>query len=256
MRQLRSPSTLYGKGHAAAPPKRAGCHPDRCPDAAPLPICLMSRLVVSEETKRGNRGLVGGPKRSRRRRDSAERTAVWLPRLNFRPTTDFRPSPSQTCKLARQWAGAQKRDQSNVIDKDVVIVIPKSLCYYDVASHTLKGLVVGDVTTTLPQEVTRGWSLRVRISVKQRLVTMGNKHPNGVNTGSEEHGESTSQTIQFDKVSTRVIRNPFPEYEGLLIEKSGQNGQGTGKVVRTDRLTPGNKHKVVVLVYTTNAHRM
>ncbi|XP_019638072.1 PREDICTED: uncharacterized protein LOC109480323 [Branchiostoma belcheri] len=79
---------------------------------------------------------------------------------------------------------------------------------------------------------------------------MGNKHPNGVNTGSEEHGESTSQTIRFDKVYTRVMRNPFPEYEGLLIEKSGQNGQGTGKVVRTDRLTPGNKHKVVVLVYT------
>ncbi|XP_066265725.1 uncharacterized protein [Branchiostoma lanceolatum] len=85
---------------------------------------------------------------------------------------------------------------------------------------------------------------------------MGNKHSQGVDM-AEEGGEreSTSdtspQTIQFHTVGTRVMRNPFPGYEGFLIEKAQQSGtNAVGKVVRTEHVTPDNKHEVIVLVYT------
>ncbi|XP_078583919.1 uncharacterized protein LOC144866431 [Branchiostoma floridae x Branchiostoma japonicum] len=84
---------------------------------------------------------------------------------------------------------------------------------------------------------------------------MGNKLSHGEDM-AEEGGERSptprppTQTIQFDTVETRLMRNPFPEYEGFLIEKVGQNGGGPGMVVRTEHVTPENKHKVIVLVYT------
>ncbi|XP_035662167.1 uncharacterized protein LOC118406333 [Branchiostoma floridae] len=86
---------------------------------------------------------------------------------------------------------------------------------------------------------------------------MGSKLSHGVDMveegGERSRGSSplpTPQTIQFDTVETRLLKNPFPGYEGFLIEKVGQNGRAAGQVVRTEHVTPENKHKVIVLVYT------
>ncbi|KAI8518961.1 hypothetical protein Bbelb_022180 [Branchiostoma belcheri] len=59
----------------------------------------------------------------------------------------------------------------------------------------------------------------------------------------------TAQDIDFDTEYLRMIKNPFPGYQGWLIEQSGRNGNPTGKVGQAKWLTPGNKQEVVVRVY-------
>eukprot|EP00058_Branchiostoma_floridae_P022267 XP_002607757.1 hypothetical protein BRAFLDRAFT_82794 [Branchiostoma floridae] len=55
--------------------------------------------------------------------------------------------------------------------------------------------------------------------------------------------------IQFDIVQPpTMIWNPL--YRGYLTEKVGRNGRPTGQLGLTYPLTPGNKNKVLVTLYT------